>query len=384
MSPRVPVAWLQLIHEKRRLAAGVAGISFAVILMLVQLGFEDALLSSAGLHFSHLKYDIALINPQYQYLVGTKSLSERRLYETLALEDVLSVQGLYFSQMPWKNPVDHKERIIFAMGFRPNTGVFDLDGIDEAIPRLREDNKVLFDASGRPEYGPVAAMLARGERVETEIAGRRLEAVGIFRLGTSFGIDGNLIMSDQTFLRLLPHRTPGVVDIGLINLRPGADPEQARDRLEQMLPNDVRVLTRHGLIDLERNYWTSNTPIGFIFRLGLLMGLFVGAIIVYQILYTDVTDHLSEYATLKAIGYRDRFLFSIVIQESLILSLFGFLPGWGISKLAYILAANATMLPMRLPLSRVAIVYLLTLVMCVGSGALAMRKLRSADPAEIF
>jgi putative ABC transport system permease protein len=206
----------------------------------------------------------------------------------------------------------------------------------------------------------------------------------LFDLGTSFGIDGTIITSDLNFFRWFPDRRPGEVNIGLIMLKPGVNPERARAEVEAALPKDVTVLTHQGLVELERNYWETNTPIGFVFKLGLVMGMFVGSIIVYQILYTDVTDHLGEYATLKAMGYRDGYLFKVVIQESLILSIFGFIPGWALSLVVYKFAGDATLLPLRMPISRVLFVYALTAIMCAGSGALAMRKLRRADPAEIF
>ena len=97
-----------------------------------------------------------------------------------------------------------------------------------------------------------------------------------------------------------------------------------------------------------------------------------------------MTQHLPQYATLKAMGYRDSDLFWVVIQESIILSLVGFFPGMALSVVLYRFAAKATLLPLRMPFDRVATVYALTLVMCMISGALAMRKLRRADPAEIF
>src|SRR6185437_10424756 len=177
---------------------------------------------------------------------------------------------------------------------------------------------------------------------------------------------------------------PEAVNIGLIKLKPGYDPETVRAKIAQLLPNDVLVLTHSGLVDRERDHWETVTPIGFIINSGVLLGLVVGCIIVYQILYTDVTDHLGEYATLKAMGYHNRALSMIVIQESAILSLFGFLPGVGLSMLVYSIAGNATHLPVSMTFLRLVVVYVLTAVMCMISGSLAMRKLRSADPAEIF
>jgi putative ABC transport system permease protein len=151
-----------------------------------------------------------------------------------------------------------------------------------------------------------------------------------------------------------------------------------------VLPNDVQVLTHSQLDAAEREFWSSNTPIGFIFALGVLLGLVVGIIVVYQILYTDVTDHLQEYATLKAIGYKDSFLFGIIIYESAILSIFGYIPGFFLSLLIYRVATNATFLPLTMTFERGIVVYLLTVGMCVLSGALALRRLSKADPAEIF
>jgi putative ABC transport system permease protein len=216
------------------------------------------------------------------------------------------------------------------------------------------------------------------------MVGRRVEVTGIFSAGTSFGIDGAVVMSDANFFRLMPGRSPDVVNVGLIKLKPGYDADRVRAQLAKVLPNDVRVLTHSQLNEAEREFWSTNTPIGFIFALGVGLGLVVGIIIVYQILYTDVTDHLQEYATLKAIGYKDRTLFTIIIFESVILSVFGYIPGFFITLLIYRVATNATFLPLRMTAQRGVVVYLLTIGMCVLSGALALRRLRRADPAEIF
>jgi len=384
MNRRVPIAWLQLAKEKRRLAAAIAGVSFAVILMLVQLGFKDALLNSAGVQWAHLKGEIALVNPKYQFLLATGSFTERRLYQALAVDGVESVAGIYCGQAPWKNPVTRNERTIFLMAFAPKKDVFNLPEVDRRIGDLRESGKILFDEKARPEFGPVAEQIRSGRSVSTELAGKKVEVAGLFPMGTSFGIDGTAILSDETFLRVFPHRRQGIVDIGLITLKPGADAERIRKELAALLPKDVDVLSHAGLVNLERDFWEKSTPVGFVFTLGVTMGVIVGSIIVYQILYTDVSDHLDEYATLKAIGYRDGYLFRIVLAQAAILSVFGFLPGMALSQLVYVIAGNATLLPLRMNTVRCLVVYLLTLIMCLLSGAMAMRKLKSADPAEIL
>jgi putative ABC transport system permease protein len=383
-SAGIPLAWLQLTREKRRFAAALAGIAFAVVLMLAQLGFQDALLSSVALLHSNLAGDLVLINPQYQSVIQPKTLTERRLYQALGSGAVASVDGVYLGVGPFKNPFDRTERDIFTIAFKPTSAVLNRPGVAENLDKIRNPGMVLFDSIRRPEFGRVAEAFTESGPVIAEVAGRRVEIVGLFQLGTSFGADGNLVMSDETFVRLFPFRTRGLINVGLITLQPGQDRERARTEIAALLPPDVRVLTHEEFVDLERRYWTTNTPIGFVFQLGVLMGLFVGCIIVYQILYSDVTDHLPEYATLKAMGYPDRFLLTVVLQEAAILSVFGFIPGAIISHLVYVVSRNATLLPLEMTWRRALVVYALTLGMCGLSAALAARRLKAADPAEIF
>jgi putative ABC transport system permease protein len=379
------LAWRQLFHERLRLLAAIAGIAFAVILMMVQLGFEDALYESATLHYDHMTADIVLLSPQYEAIMYNNSgFPARRLDQAYAVDGVASTLAMYGSFVAWKNPWTHKERTMYMFGFRPVPGYFDLGAIRDPGPLLRTGDNVLFDVRSRKEYGDVPSAFRAGKRVVTEMVGHRVEVAGLFSAGTSFGIDGAVVLSDASFFRLLPGRSPEVVNFGLIKVKPGFDPERVRARLAKALPNDVRVLTHSQLDDAERAFWSSNTPIGFIFALGVFLGLVVGIIIVYQILYTDVTDHMQEYATLKAMGYKDSFLFAIIIQESVILSAFGYIPGFFISLLLYSIARDATFLPLRMTPERGIVVYLLTVGMCVLSGALALRRLRRADPAEIF
>jgi len=384
MSTRIPLAWLQLTRETRRFLAALAGISFAVVLMLMQLGFEDALLSSVILFHTHLVGDLVLINPQYQNIISPKSFTERRIYQALGVAGVESVEPVYVMEAPFKNPFNGTERNIFVIGFNPHSALLTAPGVAENLEKIRIEGQILFDSIRRPEFGPVAELFAEKGPVGVEVNGRHADIVGLLQLGTSFGVDGNLVMSDETFLRLARTRDRGIINIGVINLKPGADPERVRKEIARILPPDVRVLSHAEFADLEMRFWVNNTPIGFVFQLGVLMGVFVGCIIVYQILYSDVTDHLPEYATLKAMGYPDRFLFKLVMQESMILSVFGFVPGILISHFVYLVSRSATQLPLQLTAPRVVAVYLLTFFMCAVSAILAARRLKAADPAEIF
>jgi DevC protein len=380
----VPLAWLQLTHEKRRLAAALAGIAFAVILMLLQLGLAAALFDAAVLIYDHLRGDLVLVSPQFEYIVQTKSFPRQRLYQARAIDGVESATAVFVSLGSWKDPVKHKETALLVMGLDPRSHAFTSPDVESSVGQIELPDVVLFDVASHPTFGPVADLFRENPRLFVEINRRKVRIGGIFRLGIGFAAIGNVLTSEMNFLRLFPNRTQDMVDIGLIRLAPGADAEQVRSRLSGLLPDDVRVMTRAEFMEAEKGFWNAISPIGFIFGMGVFMGVVVGAVIVYQILYTDVSDHLAEYATLKAVGYGDRYLFSIVLKEALLLAVLGFIPGLIISQGLYVLSARNTGLPIAMSLQRVATVFVFTILMCSAAGALAMRRIRSADPAEIF
>lgn len=380
----IPLAWLQLAREKVRLCVALAGIGFAVILMMMQLGFQEALFTAAVNFHVNLKTDIVLINPQTTTLFAIKNFSRRRLYQAAGIDGVESVTPLYLDFGFWRNPETRKTRQILVIGFDPSQAVFSLPGVDEYLDQIKLSDVVLFDENSRPEYGPIAEQFKAGKTVFTEVSGRKVTVGGLFQLGASFSADGNLITSGVNLLRLFPGRTLGLIDIGLINVKPGVDASSVMSTLKKTLPDDVLVLSKQGFVRFEREYWETSTTIGFIFTLGTLMGFIVGMVIVYQILYTDVSDHLAEYATLKAMGYKSRFLYSVVLQEAFILAVLGFIPGFALCLGLYKLVRDGTSLPMFMTIDRVTTVFVLTLIMCVISGGIAMRRVQAADPADIF
>ncbi|AHJ29584.1 heterocyst specific ABC-transporter, membrane spanning subunit [Nodularia spumigena CCY9414] len=384
MTRKIPLSWLQLTRDKSRLAVALAGIAFADILMFMQIGFRDALYySNVRLHGS-LKGDIVLINQQSNALLAMETFSQRRLYKALELQAVESVHPIYLDYTTWRNPVTGRPRSILIFGMNPESNLFDLPGVQENLDKLKLPDVVLFDRSSREEYGPIAAELEQGNTLTAEVQRRRVKVDGLFTLGASFGADGNLITSDVNFLRIFNNRQRGLIDIGLVRLKRGQNADVVAQQLRNYLPDEINVLTKSGFIEFERNYWASSTAIGFIFTLGTIMGFIVGTVIVYQILYTEVSDHLSEYATLKAIGYTQKYLLTVILQEALLLACLGYIPGWIVAMFLYSSARDATLLPVFMSYERAVTVLILTIIMCFVSGAIAVRKLRAADPADIF
>ncbi len=381
---RIPLSWLLLTRQPVRLLVALAGISFAGILMFMQLGFRDGLFEASVTAHRLFDADVVLISPRSASSVSMEAFPRRRLVQTLADSDVEGVTPVHWGLMLWRNPETRRNRSILALGFNPEDPFFVDPSLAEKTDALKQKGRILFDQLSRPEFGPIADWYRDGRGVETEIAGNRVRVAGLVSLGTSFGADGNLLTSTETYLDLMPQKPPGAIEVGLVRLKPGADPEQVVSRLSQRLPKDVSVLTKQGFIDFEQNYWKSSTSIGFIFTLGAAMGFVVGCVIVYQVLYTDVSDHLPEYATLMAMGYRLSHLLGVVVREGFYLAAMGYVPAYLAGQGLYWFVRDATKLPVGMDLSRALTVLVMILVMWILSSFLAMRRLIDADPAEIF
>ena len=352
--------------------------------MFMQLGFRDGLFDTSVTIHKLLDADLVLISPRSKSSISMSGFPKRRLIQTLALEEVEKTAPVNLTYLLWRNPENLKTRSILTLGFNPSDSLLLDDGFSRKADKLKNPGRVLFDKLSRPEFGPIEDWFLSEKKVETEVAGKRVLVEGLVELGPSFGADGNLITSRETYLRLFPANPKGSIEIGLVKLRSGSNPILVSEILNKSLPNDVRVLTKDQFIEFEKNYWKNSTAIGFIFSLGALMGFVVGCVVVYQILYSDVTDHLPEYATLLAMGYRLKSLFFVVAREGFLLAFFGYLPAYFSGQILYSIVRNSTKLPIVMDANKTILIFILILVMCMGSAGIAMRKLVDADPAEIF
>lgn len=381
---RTPLGWLQLTHEKGRFLVALAGIAFADVLMFMQLGFQSALFdSNTRLHRSMVA-DIFLISPQARNLANMSSFTRRRLFQAMDVPGVKSAEPMYVNFLDWKNPQTGKKATVLVAGFRPDKSAFDLPEVTSQLSQVKLPDTVLFDRAGRGDYAEMISNVDSGKPVSAEIDRRTVKVSGLFKVGASFIADTTLITSDQNFLRLFPRREAGSISVGLLQLQPGTDSVLIANQLRSYLGNDVRVLTKEQFLEFEKQYWQTNTAIGFIFSLGVGMGFMVGVIIVYQVLSTDVNAHMKEYATFKAMGYRNLYLLSVVFEEAIILAILGFIPGLIVSFGLYTMTRNATNLPVIMTLARAIQVQIMTIIMCMISGAIATRKVQAADPADMF
>jgi putative ABC transport system permease protein len=380
---RLPLALLQLTHSRVRLGIAILGVGFAALLVLLQLGLQASLEENATLVEDRLDGDLFVVSKYSRSLQMSQPFSRRLLIRARDFDVVQSVGTLDVGMANWRNPWTGVKRAILVLGLSPDLPVLDIPEVHEQLGQLRSEQQILFDRSSRKEFGPVSEALASGSKVRADLDGRKADVTGLFSMGASFAADGTVIAGESAFRRLVTGRAPGATDVGVIKLRAGVSHSEFQRQMKEYLSPNLQVFTREELTDWERTYWESGS-VGFIFQQGVIIGFIIGVAIVYQILYTDIANHLPEYATLKAIGYSDRYLLGVVFQEAFLLSVLGYIPGLLASALLYFVTEKVTAMSLQMTSERALGVFALTLVMCFVSGGLAVRKLRSADPAEVF
>lgn len=385
LAARTPLGWRQLQHNPARLAVAVGGVVVANLLIFMQLGVMGALFESAVAPVRLLRADILLLSPEAKVLNQLGTLPRRRLYQALGVDGVRDGAALHVGNVEIRNQTTGDQASVTVFGIDPGFDGFTRPEITDRLPGLRLADTALLDRLGRSGTAPLVAATASGAVAEAELSGRTVRIGGLFRLGGSFQSDSNLIVGDQTFLRLFPRSMAAAPSAMLLQVAPGADPATVAARLRALLPvGDTRVMTAEEYIAFVQGYMAANTPIGVVFSFGVAIGFVIGFAIVYQILSADVADHLGEYATLKAMGYTQGWLLAVVFEQALLLSAFGFVPGLTLSIGLYALIGAASELAVEMTLGRASLVFTLTVVMCVLSGAMATRRLHAADPADVY
>lgn len=379
----IPLAWRQLSSDRKRMVTALAGVSFGVMLMLFQQGIYVALMKMVVRPIEAMDGELTMVSRNFEYFCSAKRFPERRIYQALADPDVESVSPVALQFLHWRNPDTGIERDLVAFGIYPGRNPFRLPEVVAQAGVFTHPQGILYDRMSKRDFGPVAEIFQRDGPFAVEISGRRAEVQGLFAMGETLASSAHIITGMENFLRLSGIREHQC-SVGVIRLQPGADPPAVAARLKRLLPSDVDVIPREELARREQQYWAKRTPVGFITIAGMIIAMVVGSVIVYQILYTDVNDHLREYATLKAMGMPGRFFTSLVVQESAILLGIGFLPGLAIAGALFREAESVAGIPTRLTWGDTSLIFGLAAVMCLVGGLLATRRLRSADPADIF
>ena len=388
---RINLALLNILHEPRKTALALAGIGIAILLIFMQLGFRGAVEDTATNIYGKLDFDILLRSADYLHFVDSGKISRDHLDFAAGINGVSDTNELNVSIANWRNPYSGATRGMMILGVEPTKSPFRDPKVDANFQVLKTATAVLVDQQSHREFGPLDGRRFSQQDVGriSELSNHQVEIAGTFSMGAGLAANGAAIVSQSGFARVVPRNNPDLVSFGLISVSEGYSPEQIARQVREALSTDsgqasLQVLTRQQVADQETRRWLGETPIGFIFTLGVLIALIVGAAIVYMVLANDVANRIHEYATMKAMGYSNRYMGWIVIRQAIYLALFSFAPAVLTSLLLYWVTSALANLNLVMNWERVASVLLMTLVMCGISGMLAVKKLWSAEPAELF
>jgi putative ABC transport system permease protein len=378
----VPLAWRNLVANKPRLLRSSGGIGFAVLLMLMQLGFERAFFNASLEVIRLLDGDIFLQRASKYRFATRDPFPDRDLEAARAVRGVASAWPLYASwhEIFWRNPVDDKDSLVRVFAFDPDQPVLSLPQLDANLKDLSDLDTAIVDRRARRFLGmdppPPAA----------ELNGSKIKIIGSFALGPDFENDGTVVIGDRTFAKLLPGPGggPPEVELGVIKLTPRGDPAAVQRAITAAVSAEIAVLTKGQLLELERKFQAEVSSAGPIFAMGTLVGFVVGMLISYQVIYTDLADQQPQYATMKAIGYRTRYLVQVVLEQAALSALAGWVPACLVSIVLFRVVGQLALIPLQLTAELALVSLLLTLAMCLISAVLAVRRVITADPAEVF
>lgn len=388
---KLPLALLNLRHNVNKTLLSAAGIGTAILLIFIQLGFRGAVENTAVMIYQELEFDCLVRSADYLHFVSANQFPQSVLDEIAGWPEVKHVRPFQVSLGNWLHPDGLNQRGVIVMGVDPDDSPFRPARVNEQLPKLQTSHQVLIDRQTHPEFGPINGASFSAEDVgrSTEVSGKSVVIAGLFNLGTGLTANGAILANRAGFSRLVPRADDQQVSLGLITLRPEVNAAAFVERLQSQFRTTsgqamVEILTRDAALQYETNRWVGETPIGFIFTLGVLIAFVVGAAIVYMVLASDVANRTSEYATLKAMGYSNGYLNRVVLGQAIYLSLFAFFPAWVLSLGVYRLTSQLANVPIEMNNARVLFVLILSLGMSVISGGLAVRKLWQAQPADLF
>ncbi|NJO46024.1 MAG: FtsX-like permease family protein [Oscillatoriales cyanobacterium RM2_1_1] len=411
------IARKNLFEDIPRFLAAQAGIMFAVGLVTIQNGILNGFVKSSSLIIDNSQADIWVASEDMIHLELTLPLALEQMLQTREVEGVEQAEALIFRSARWRDPVDNQINAVTVVGSDPNGQLFGPWNIIAGDRQsLKEPYGIIVDESNLEslrvsKIGDIATIGGLEARIVGITSGTqpivsnklvftslknanayvnaqlqtrsqcKLEQ-GDLKCVNTFE-DKNPVESEIVSSAPKPLTATDPITFILVKAKPGQDLQALKQRIEESIPK-VKAYTTVEMSDLTRTYWKQRTGVGFALSLGAGVGILVGIIVVAQILYSSVVDHIREFGTLKAMGAPDSIIYGVILEQAWWMALLGYIPGM-ILCFGVTLWASATqgILILITPLSAVG-VFGLTIVMCIGSAFFAIQKVTRVDPAIVF
>jgi len=405
-----PLAWRNVSHGGRRTLAAISGVAFSLTMVLLQLGFLQAVRITATNNFDVLDFDVLMTSARFEQFYAPGFLPMERLRQAEGMDAVVSATPLYATFALWRcppNPLDAppddsapkpgaltrwregsraprplQRRQLYVMGIDLDHPPFlspIRDSIEANAARMRVPNRILLNEMSHPDFG----WQDRDRYHDWELEDTAVEIVGGFPMLRGFAADSTVVCSADDFVRICGYGSRETTNFGLLKVAPGSAGAVV-EALRQALPSDVRVDSREEVLANEVDHWVNQTSTGQLFAIGVLVAMVVAAVVVYQVLSNDVREHLPEYATLRAMGYSTPRLAGILVFQSILYMLISFAVAVVIAVVVYQATEALAGIPMVLTRENLALTFALAMVVGALTGGLTVNRLRLAQPADLF
>lgn len=389
----VSIARKNLFEDLPRFMVAQAGIMFAVALVTVQTGLLEGFTKSSSLLIDGVKADLWVASNSMRFFDLTLPLPYRSVAMVQDLPEIARAEPLMIQSGIWQRLPDRDIAPVRVIGFDPKGVIFQPWNIQSgSITDLEQPNTAFIDridAAGLEitAVGQGAALNGRRLLVKGMTAGLRslVASPYVFMSTENANLYTNLgQMPGQFPLNTVPALTPDApISYVLVQVVPGTDLAALKTKLANEIPNS-RILTQAEMSKITQVYWRSSTGVGFILGLGAVVGIVVGTVVVGQILYASVADHLKEYGTLKAMGASDRYLYRIIIEQALWMAVLGYFPGLGLAMGLGSWTMQTRAIQILVSPTSAAIIFGVTVAMCSGAAVFAIQKVTRLDPAMVF
>lgn len=374
---RFSLVWNNTFQNKKRAIAALSGITFSILLIFMQLGFLDGGKKAATLLYTYFDFDLVIVSDKFMNVGATDSFERTRLFQALTVPGVKDISVLNIGTGNWEDTDTEIFTRIRLVGIDLNPDFIWNEDMKKGLSKIDKIHTVLMDKFSTKDFGNISA----GEKAE--INGKEITIVDQFQLGMIFLGEGWAIVSNNNFSRLA-FSDPRKACYGLIKVTNKKDIPKIKGELKRTLPGDVMIFEQDELIEREQDYFISVKPIGMIFKTGVFASFMIGLVILFQILSTDISNRLKEYATLKAMGFTNIYIYSIGIGQALLMAFLSYIPSLILAFLVFHIVYVLSHLPMKVTFSLALFVLLLSFAMSSISSIIALQKVREADPAELF
>lgn len=394
------IARKNLFEDIPRFLVAQAGIMFAVTLVTIQTGLQYGFSRSTSQLIDQSQADLWLASENIEHLGLTLPLPYDRVTQARDVEGVAIAEGVIIRGAVWQDEASDEIASVTLVGANPNGLLFNPDTLTEGnFSNLTQDYSFFTDQTN------LSSLELQKIGDTGKINGISAELVGLTE-GTQSIVFGNIMFTSlETANALVNGRinltassendnetvpeaprelnAANPITFILIQAEPGTDLAVLKRRLEEEVPN-IRAFTRREMAERTEIYWEKRSGIGFILGLGAVVGVIVGIVVVGQILYASVSDHIKEFGTLKAMGASDWFIYSLIMEQGLWMAVLGYIPGMALCiGVASWTATTQGILILITPGSAIAVLGI-TVVMCISSAVFAIQKVTRVDPAIVF